>query len=261
MFEMNQRIKGFLSFLLMNNIFIALCAVGMCLNTTILLNVPFRDFSFYGFIFSTTLFSYNLYYLKDKSHPFALLFSIIGFVLSCSFFYLSNLTITFDLIFISFLSALYILPGYMGFKGSKYYLLFKLLILVFVWTNTTILLPITYYEFDLPFYLFYINRFLLIWNLSMLFFIKDEESKFPKNSLRISLYCTLFLQLINSIYYAYSIAIEQGLLFILMSVILLIISIYFLRFKKTQLYYLFFVDGIMLLESIFVFILQFSFQD
>jgi hypothetical protein len=261
MFEMNQRIKGFLSFLLKNNIFIAFCAVGMCLNTSILLNVPFRDFSFYGFIFSATLFSYNIYYLKDKAHPYALLFTIIGIVLSCIFFYLCNSIFTYDLVFISILSALYILPGYLGFKGSKYYLLFKLLILVFVWTNTTVLVPLIRYEVELPFLLFYINRFLLIWNLSMLFFIKDEESKFPKNSLRISLYCTLLLQFINSIYYTYSISIEYGLLFILMSVILLSISIYFLRIKKTQLYYLFFVDGIMLLESIFVFILQFSFQD
>ncbi len=258
---MIRRLKSITSYILLNNIFIAFCAVGLCINTSIVLQVPIRDVYFYGFIFNATLFTYNVYYLKDLAHPHAKLLAAIGIIFSVFFFALCDLIPVYELIFISILSALYILPGYIGIKRTKSYLIFKFILLVVVWTHTTLLLPLKDYTINPSFILLYCNRFIFLWNLSMLFFIKDEESKFKKNLLVHSLYFTIFIQLIISIWYTYTISIEYGLVYILMSLVLMLLGWYFIKYKKSQLYYLFFVDGIMLLETIFVLLLQISFQD
>lgn len=54
-----------LQFILSHSIFIAFCAVALCWQTSILLQVPHHTW-LYGFVFFSTLSSYNFYWLLSK---------------------------------------------------------------------------------------------------------------------------------------------------------------------------------------------------
>jgi hypothetical protein len=100
-----------------------------------------------------------------------------------------------------------------------------------------------------------------MWNLSMLFFIKDEVQKFKKGILETSLAITLLFQIINSMLVFYFYQTSIGLLCLFISFAVLAFSYLYRKNKKSQLEYLFFVDGIMILETIFVLLLSLSFQE
>lgn len=242
-------------FILQNNIFISLCAVGLSMETAVLFHNPFRAITFYTFIFFGTLFTYNMYYLKDKSHPFALWFTIVGFVGTSISYYLTDSMSMYHLIIIAVLSLFYILPGYIGYKSARNYLVFKLFILVIVWTHATFFLPNPTLPAQVETFTFYAYRFMLMWNLSLLFFIKDEEKKFNVLYIRWALGLSLFIQFIIATFIFFYFQFAVGLVFILISLLIILLSFIFIRHKKSQTDYLFFIDGIMILESIFVLLL------
>jgi hypothetical protein len=95
----------------------------------------------------------------------------------------------------------------------------------------------------------------------MLFFIKDEVHKFKKGILEKSLIITLLFQIINSVMVFNLYQTTIGLLFLFISFAVVSACYYFTKNKKSQLNYLFFVDGIMILETIFVLLLSLSFQE
>ena len=55
----------FLHFILSHSIFIALCAMGLCYQTSLVLHTQ-NSLSLYGFIFFSTICSYNFYWLLSK---------------------------------------------------------------------------------------------------------------------------------------------------------------------------------------------------
>ncbi len=55
----------FLHFILSHSVFIACCAAGLCYQTNVLLGIP-HSLNVYGFIFFSTLCSYNFYWLLSK---------------------------------------------------------------------------------------------------------------------------------------------------------------------------------------------------
>ena len=55
----------FLHFILSHSVFIACCAAGLCYQTNVLLSIPHNP-NVYGFIFFSTLCSYNFYWLLSK---------------------------------------------------------------------------------------------------------------------------------------------------------------------------------------------------
>src|SRR5699024_11594598 len=48
-------------------IFISVCTVAMCIDTSLLLDLPFNSFYFYLTVFSATLGQYNIHYFIKKS--------------------------------------------------------------------------------------------------------------------------------------------------------------------------------------------------
>ena len=54
-------------FFLFGSIFISLCAVGLCIQTSLLLNLPLHQPGFYLFVFGATLVQYNLHYLFNTT--------------------------------------------------------------------------------------------------------------------------------------------------------------------------------------------------
>ena len=56
-------LKKFAEFILFSSIFIAACAVALCMETNLLLHLPLNKISFYCFVFGATLAQYNLHYL------------------------------------------------------------------------------------------------------------------------------------------------------------------------------------------------------
>ncbi len=145
----------FLQFILSHSIFIALCAMGLCYQTALILHTQ-NNISLYGFVFFSTICSYNFYWLLSKFY-----FTKKGFYLSfikeqLSFFilFITALIITvFFLINVSFLipyilvgiffTLLYSLPLW-PFKFSKKLQrigFFKTVLLAFTWAYITTVLP------------------------------------------------------------------------------------------------------------------------
>lgn len=55
----------FLHFILSHSIFIAFCAMGLCYQTSLILHTQ-NNTNLYGFVFSSTICSYNFYWLLSK---------------------------------------------------------------------------------------------------------------------------------------------------------------------------------------------------
>jgi 4-hydroxybenzoate polyprenyltransferase len=148
----------FLHFILAHSIFIACCAVGLCYQTYILLNIE-PDINSLGFVFFSTLCSYNFYWLLSKFY-FSKRVLSIGFVKAhASFFFifwvagigtiyfLFCIQNSFFLVAIGMvLTLLYALPLWpFGFvKKMQKFGLAKTVLLAFTWAFVTTILPASF---------------------------------------------------------------------------------------------------------------------
>jgi hypothetical protein len=144
-----------LHFILSHSIFIALCAVGLCYQTSLLLHIS-NDRFIYGFIFFSTICSYNFYWLLSKFYfyndglslhfvkkhvSFFIIFSIA--LLSTSYF-LFALPAIIPYAFIGIISTLlYSLPlwPFPFLKKLQRLGFFKTLLLAFTWAYVTTIVP------------------------------------------------------------------------------------------------------------------------
>ena len=145
----------FLHFILSHSIFIALCAMGLCYQTALVLHTH-NSLSLYGFIFFSTICSYNFYWLLSKFYfkkngvsfdfikehlSFVILFvsALIGTV-----YFLIEVSFLIPYVFIGmFFTLLYSLPLW-PFKFSKKLQrvgFFKTVLLAFTWAYITTIFP------------------------------------------------------------------------------------------------------------------------
>ncbi len=185
-------IKKFSEFILFGSIFIACCAVGFCMETNILLGVPFNHVSFYCFVFGATLVQYNLHYLvkktaihhserlawskKNKTSHLALI--ITGVILILFSFFYFQIKHFIVLICLGFVALLYSFP-FLPFgnrKRIKDYGFLKIITLALLWTLVTVWFPINDREVSRALFIFiFAKRFVFMFVLCLLFDVRDIE--------------------------------------------------------------------------------------
>lgn len=173
------------------SIFIACCAVGLCIETNLLLGIPLNPFSFYLFVFGATLLQYNLHYLVKKkanfqSERFAWsqqnqhlhkIFAAIGgvcIIISLFSFHLQHFLV---MGILGLLASLYSFP-LLPFKKKrlKDFGLMKILILTLEWTLVTVWFPLAELNaHSTIFWLVFIRRFVFMFILCLVFDIRDTE--------------------------------------------------------------------------------------
>jgi 4-hydroxybenzoate polyprenyltransferase len=173
-------------------VWIACCAVALCMETNLLLHVPLNAISFYLFVFCATLAQYNLHYLLKKkanlrSERFAwsqrnrslhLVFTLIGLAGLLICLPMLEIRHFYVLVAVAGLSLLYSCPLLpIGKRRLKDYGLLKITVLTLNWTLVTVWLPIDVAGVNPSIYwLVFIRRFLFLFVLCLLFDIRDVET-------------------------------------------------------------------------------------
>ena len=145
----------FLHFILSHSIFIALCAMALCYQTTLILHTQ-NNCNLYGFVFFSTICSYNFYWLLSKFYFTKKGFNagfikeqlsfIILFVcaLTGTLYFLNNVSFLIPYVLGGvFFTLLYSLPLW-PFEFSKKLQrigFFKTVLLAFTWAYITTVLP------------------------------------------------------------------------------------------------------------------------
>ncbi|MEO8820808.1 MAG: UbiA family prenyltransferase [Ginsengibacter sp.] len=277
-----MHLKKLLEFILFSSIFIAMCAVGFCVQTNILLGLPLNSFSFYCFVFGATLLQYNLHYSTKKkavknserlrwsmnnknAHSFLLVIGGLLILTSFFTFHLKHFLILGCLGAISFLYSFPFLP--FGKKRRiKDYGFLKIVTLSLLWTLITVWFPVNTIPHDNVLFLFVFGkRFIFMFILCLLFDLRDIEIDYKEkiNTIPVAIgkrncynlsYILLALFLVISLFqYLYA---PQLLFFIAMLVSAIVTLIIIQRTKKTNsdFIYLAGIDGMMLLQSLLVYL-------
>lgn len=249
-----------LNHLLRYHFFIALCAVVYTLEVVWILDTNYRDLSFYTFIYFATFAAYNIYYISDAKRHLAKPYTLFGLTGAAISLLVSNDLSLLCLSLISILSSLYLFPIVFGKRKTSLILWIRLAILALVWTLTTTLLPLCDRPFGAELLNLFIIRFLFIWNISLLFLIRDEAKHFKPGFPKKILIFTLLLQCMANIFYS-NLDPILGLFFLFMNIIVALVSWISFRRQQSEWFYLGVVDGLMLLEAVLLFIINIQFLD
>jgi hypothetical protein len=276
----------FFHFFLSHSFFIALCAVGLCLQTNILMGFA-HNYILYALIFSCTLCSYNFYWLLSKFHfsntrfnfiflnnnkSYLVLFIISGIL--GSFFLFKSPHILNSFLVSIFLTIIYTMPLW-PFGFSKYLQklgFVKTLLLSITWAYVTTIIP--FYSNDNQFYLnekepailiLFIIRFCFMFLLSILFdkrdIVIDKINGLQSIATKMSGQFLVFL--LSSVYFFYTISTyyfckyfscyNHFIAFAITGIVFWFI--YFLSLKKKgYVFYYFVVDGLMIFSALATFI-------
>ena len=183
-------VKKFFEFLFFGSIFISICAVALCVETSLLLHLPLNNFSFYAFIFGGTLLQYNLHYLFKKSavegsdrltwsqknkttHRLLIITGIIPVITGLFHFSLYHIILLLVSGIITLLYSVPVLP-FKHKKRIKDFGVLKIVTLALVWTLVTVWLPVEQETSIGPsFILIFIRRFIFMFILCLMFDIRD----------------------------------------------------------------------------------------
>jgi 4-hydroxybenzoate polyprenyltransferase len=284
--------KRFFDFLIYSNLYIAIAAVLFTVQAQIQLGLHPDWHPYLFLILFATLFEYNLhkfvavFFYKNalsegkfhwiaehlKLFYFIVFSSIAGFIIACFYAKLSVLVTLFPLGIITFL---YSFPIYK--KGIKLFRLrevplAKIFIISFVWSATSILLPIVQAELKvepLNIILMILERFLFVFAITVPFDIRDVENDkmanlktLPiivgeKGAIRFSNLSLLLFTAISVLHYVYTVQLFILVAFILSSVITaFVLNNNYL--KKVRHYHYGLLDGMMTLQGLLVILLYFA---
>jgi 4-hydroxybenzoate polyprenyltransferase len=270
------------AFILFSSIFIALCAIGLCIETNILLGVPLNNFSFYCFVFGATLVQYNLHYLLKKAavpnserlrwsqknrmiHVIFLLTGILLILFSFFSFHLEHFVI---LALLGCISVLYSFP-FLPFgkkRRIKDYGFLKIITLALLWTLVTVWFPVNVWQTDHGLFAFvFAKRFVFMLVLCLLFDVRDIEidSKEQINTLAVVLgkkksyrlsYILLLLFVALSFLQYYYLPQINFLIAMIVSAIATWITIEITKKTNSDFIYLAGIDGMMLLQPILIYL-------
>lgn len=251
------QLQKMLTYFFSAHFFIALIAVLLSLESSIVLHQPFQNAAVYVFIFSATHFAYNVYYVKTENARLFTSLSIIACLCTvASVFYIPQALFP-KLGIISFASVWYILPIFYSFKKSWSFSLQKLLLLVFVWVGTTFILPVSIPDFQYETLLLLVYRIVVILLSCLLFFIRDEKDEELKRKAIAAVYVLCFLHLLLAFLVLFTVQISLGFLYLFTALLACFISFKFLSKNYAAVYYLAFVDGILFFQSFVVLIFYF----
>jgi len=270
-----------LHFILSHSIFIAVCAMALTFQTALLLKININLFV-YGFIFFSTLCSYNFYWILSKLSftskkyiPVLLRKETKGFLLliisSIGLLYCLlrssiplHFLITAVLITVLFSIPLFTIP-FLWFTRKAGVL--KTILLAFTWAYVTVIIPLQkdYGLLDGADLFIISRRFLFMLMLCIIFDKRDKEldkirglrslaTDLKPLTLRILIYLIFFLLFTSNFFFRnYGITLPQSIALQVSTIALL--AVYFYSNKKQgYLFYYFFVDGMMLFSALATYI-------
>lgn len=263
-----------LHFILSHSIFVAVCAIAMMLQTVQLLQLHSNLF-IYGFVFFSTLFSYNLYWLLGKyafrvsicvllkkEFPKTLLLVLSGAGLI--FCYLqSSLYLEYVLpaLLLTVLYALPLLPfTFLAFTKKAGFL--KTLVLAFSWAYVTVFIPLQKpVELVSSTDMFvFTRRFLFMLMLCIIFDSRDIAvdkirglhslaTDLPPRILKYIIGVVFFVLFItNFLSVFYGLTMKQSVA-LQISTLALLAGYYYSTKKQGYFFYYFFIDGMMLFSA------------
>ena len=274
-------IRQLLAFLVYSNLFIAACAVLMVNQTTQLLlgNKPDTDLT--GFVFFSTLCSYSFhYYLSTQSvipserikwaARYRFIYVIIFFIglAGVVFFGYALLSYWPWLLIAAVATFLYSAPKipHPLFIALRKVAIGKTIFLAFIWMYVTTVLPlvISRADWETNFTLFVISRFFLIYAICILFDYRDRQDDkaagvrslityLGENSIRFLFYFSLLVFGISTCWMLYGNRLVT-ILILLVPGIILAFSYNYARRNFSDLFYYFFLDGLMALSAVIMLI-------
>ncbi len=277
-------IKKFFAFILFGNIFISLCAIALCIETSLLLQLPFNNISFYFFVAGATVVQYNLHYLVKTTAVMGserLSWSlqnknlhIVLFIIGCIFIIISlfsfRLQHFFILLILGAIAFLYSFPAlpFGKKKRIKDYGFLKIITLALFWTLVTVWFPVSDLSVNRTLYLFiFAKRFVFMFVLCLLFDVRDIDVDSSENintlpvivgrkkSYNIARAMVLVFLILS--YVQYVLFPETGVfLAMILSALATFIVLELSRKIKSDFFYLAGIDGMMLLQAILVYLLS-----
>ncbi|HXR84966.1 MAG TPA: UbiA family prenyltransferase [Hanamia sp.] len=271
-----------MEFILFTSIFVAGCAVAFCMETNILLDVPFNNFSFYAFVFGATIVQYNLHYIVKKIavknserltwsqqnkniHLILLIAGCILILYSLFSFHLEHFFILFVLGCISFLYSFPFLP-FAKKRRIKDYGFLKIITLSLLWTLVTVWFPVSGHAYDHILFVFvFAKRLVFMFILCLLFDMRDIEVDKSENIKTLGVvlglkksyllsYILLVVFLLLCLWQYFYLPQMQFLLPMVISAIATFITIEITRKSNSDFVYLAGIDGMMLLQAILVYL-------
>ena len=275
--------EKFIRFIFSHSIFISLCAAGLSFQTLQILHAPINYFLL-GFIFFACLCGYNSYWvfskylfgkpadkisfiIKNLDAAVIIVFSLSG-MLTCAL----HLHLIWYNILLTFLFLLFYGASLMPFAFFRYIRkigFVKTILLSLTWAHVTIMIPLqkTVFELSTLEILLYLNRFLFMLMLCILFDKRDMVTDqirglgslativSEKNLNRMIL--VVFLLLLLSCFLLFQYQFEMRYFLALIITALGTLWAYAMSLKKRGYYfYYFIVDGMMLFSAVVSYLLS-----
>ena len=174
----------------------------------------------------------------------------------------------------AFITFLYSAPKipYPPFNHLKKIAIGKTIFLALVWTHTTAILPLVLgnVEWKNEHFIFAINRFFLIYPICILFDYRDREDDkkegiksmitfFSDKKIRVLFYISLAIFFITTIALYFAGILLIYCIALLIPGIILTFAYNYSKNKISDYYYYFFLDGLMMLSAVLLYIFSFSY--
>ena len=229
-------------------IWIALCGWAAAASSYYMVEGTLLQWSWGVLLSGAILSAYNIYYLKNVAYPHSLTLALLGGTLALLAYWHLGLPKPLLTLFIGVLSLTYMIPLK---RKSIFSILMRWGILSIIWTLATFFWPINSFTANIQTALLFSHRMLFMGNLCFLFVLKDDSHYFSSSMvsfIKTILITTHGMALLSILMF---ISIPIGLA--LMPPYFLIVLFYNLQKKKMgDLFYSLGIDGLLILESIFV---------
>jgi len=274
-------LKRIFQFILSHSIFIAICAVGLVIQTFQLLHQPI-NYNITAFVFFATLCSYNFYWLVSKrsfskvplkafinetigNNLLMLLIALAGMLF---YFFRSSLDIR-NIIPAFILTSLYALPllPIKSLHFTRKLGILKTVVLAFTWAYVTVCIPLNkpFGESTDPEIFILIRRFLFMLMLCIIFDSRDSAmdkirgmhslaTDLSPRALKV-LVIIVFIALFSTFLFhdTFNITLFQSIA-LQVSTLTLLVVFYLSRKEQNYFFYYFIVDGMMLFSAIATYI-------
>lgn len=286
-------LKIIFRYFVFNNVWIALCALSMLVETQWFFEIPFKWDALAAFIFFGTFFDYNHHRFSwhfNPSHPFADLkrfFSsevsntlrisiLVGFAGTAISFVLLDPKIIPVVLLFSIITLAYSLPmikwknKFMRLREITY---LKIFVVAFVWSFVTVIIPLMYVSKEVSYVtvaIVFLRRLLFIYAITIPFEIRgiEIENSYGNRNLpmiygvrRMKIVGIIFmgmfclLSAVHELYFEFNITDRQNIFLpLLISAIVSGMLIAFYNSKRSEWYNAFFVDGMMILQLLLLLI-------
>lgn len=251
----------------------------MCMQTNMLLGLPFNATGFYFFVFGSTLVQYNLHYVTktvaidgsprlewtrhmQRTHRILIALGAAMILYSLVTFPLVHYLILLVLGMISFLYSFPFLP-FPNRRRLKDFGVLKILILSLIWTLVTVWFPVSTMPFETgAFWFVFAKRFVFVFVLCMIFDIRDRhvDAREGIQTIAVLLGKKDAYAITWGAWIVFIVLVILGQMFypgmfwvpLLLSAAVTGVVIRYSKKHNTDITCLFFVDGMMLLQALLV---------